>query len=280
MLSKITDWKFAAATIIGVVGLLIGGAVPFILWKMDLQSKSLSLRIFSSVAIQSTAPSIEGIQIFIEGQKIENPFLTTLELLNDGDKPISAADFESPITLIEDQAIKIVRVQTAELKPAGLPVAITSSSSALRIAPLLLNPGDSIKLVVITSGGGPKFQPIARIAGISQISVKKSEGHPIFLRIPLIWTIFGLTFISYVLTAAAFIMRLKRGSVSKNLGAAAAISALASTFTTMLLLMEYSINLEFIPAWLIALTSAVSIYGLWRTSRSMRRKYLAHRLRN
>lgn len=161
------DWKFYATMFAAIAGI----AVPIFIWQVDLSAHSLSVRLASSVALQSTGTtSIPDIQILIDGVNVKTPFLSTLELLNDGSKPISVSDFESPIELNVDQNTQIVRARVISIEPNNLKVELDTNKQSVKLLPLLLNPNDTITIAVITSGSPPNFIAQARIAGISKIN--------------------------------------------------------------------------------------------------------------
>ena len=160
------DWKFLVIMLATIAGVL----VPVWLWQGDLSARSLSVRLVSSVALQPAGTtSIPDLIVSIDGVKIQSPFLSTLELSNDGSKPIPASDFESPIELSAGQNTKVVRARISFAEPKDVKAELVTSSESIKVRPLLLNSMDTLTIVVITSGGPPIFIPRARIAGISKI---------------------------------------------------------------------------------------------------------------
>lgn len=160
------DWKFVVATVATIAGIL----VPVWLWQADLSAQSLSVRLASSVALQPTeTTSVPDIQISIGGVNIKSPFLSTLVLWNDGSKPILASDFELPIELRVGQGMQIVRSSISSVEPNNLKAEIDTDKQSVKLRPLLLNPEDTLTIAIITSGGQPNFEALARIAGISKI---------------------------------------------------------------------------------------------------------------
>lgn len=171
-MAKITfDWKFFTTLLAAVAGVL----VPILLWQFDLSSHSLSVRLVSSVALQpETGPSVQNLQIMLDGVKIESPYLSTLELTNDGSKPISASDFERPLEVRLNKDRQIVRARISNSQPSSIPAVLSTDKNVVKLHPLLLNPKDALTFAIITSGGAPIFEPQARIAGVSQILYEDS----------------------------------------------------------------------------------------------------------
>ncbi len=169
------DWKFISTTALTIAGLLAAIAIPFLIWKVDLQSKSVTVKSLSVVGLMPIKPAIDGITLSVGGEVVDSVFVSTLSLSNDGSKPIPAADFESEISIFAGEKSQIMRVQVDNKIPDNLPVSVKSEKSKISLAPMLLNPGDVFKLVVISSGDKPTWRPAARIAGINELKLDESE---------------------------------------------------------------------------------------------------------
>lgn len=160
------DWKFFATMLATIAGI----AVPVWLWQVDLSAHSLSVRLASSVALQPVGTiSIPDLQISIDGVNIKSPFISTLELSNDGSRPVPTSDFESPIELSVGQDTQVVRARVSSAEPNDLKAELDTNRQSVKLKPLLLNPKDTLTIAVMTSGGPPTFDVKARIAGISKI---------------------------------------------------------------------------------------------------------------
>ncbi|MFZ2326516.1 MAG: hypothetical protein WAW73_06330 [Rhodoferax sp.] len=100
------------------------------------------------------------------------------ELINDGAKPISSADFESPIEMVATNKAGIVRAIVTETNPPNLAPSVSVEDGRLKLKPMLINPGDSMTMALLTKGEAPSFRPQARIAGVQSVplveEVKKS----------------------------------------------------------------------------------------------------------
>ncbi len=161
------DWKFALSIFVALVGVL----VPIGLWQLDSGSRGISVRLISSVEIQPLkSPAMSELQISVDGLKLEAPFISTIELRNDGSKPISASDFESALEVGVNDGIRIVRARIASSQPSDIRGDLAFEAHVLKLQPLLLNPNDSLTLAVISAGGNPVFTPRARIVGINKIA--------------------------------------------------------------------------------------------------------------
>jgi hypothetical protein len=102
------------------------------------------------------------------------PHLIVFEISNNGSRPIRATDFESPIEIVTPDNIKIARAEVTDTVPGDLQPELGRSDNVLKLKPLLLNPKDSIRVALVTSGGPPEFSLRARIEGISSITQEDS----------------------------------------------------------------------------------------------------------
>lgn len=159
-----SDWKFWATIIAAVVG----AVVPIVLWQYDNNSKSLTLRAISSIALEPANTTFDDVAMTVGGIKIKNPYLSTIEFSNTGSKPISAVDFEGPVEFIAKGA-SIERVRVASSEPSGIPGALALVDGRARLQPLLLNPRDTLTMAFVTAGERPQFEVAGRVSGIKKI---------------------------------------------------------------------------------------------------------------
>lgn len=163
------DWKF----LVMLVVTLLGVGVPVWLWQYDLHAKSLAVRVVSSVDLHTPqASSLPGLELTLNGVKIDAPALTTIELLNDGSKPIPSADFEGPLELVIANEAKALEAKVANTEPASLTATLETEPRVVRVKPLLLNPNDKITINILTSGKNPNIVPRARISGVSDVKME------------------------------------------------------------------------------------------------------------
>lgn len=171
---KILNWSS-----ITLLATIAGFVVPIWIWRADLTAKSLELRVASQASLELTkSGDIKGLQITLDSAPLDRPYLTVVELSNDGSKPIPSSEFEGAIELRLAGDAKVVRAQLVSTNPKSLEVKINANGQSVAIAPLLLNPEDKMTISVLTSGGQPSFMPRARIAGVSEIKFDDSQGKP------------------------------------------------------------------------------------------------------
>ena len=132
---KMLDWKFALTSLLAIAGLVI----PFYFWQADSSAHSLTVRLISSSALALPADSkIHDLQITVNGSQIESPHVYSLALINTGSKPISSADFESPLDVRTRNDAKLITAQITGSDPADIPVKILLDDNKLKVQPCLL----------------------------------------------------------------------------------------------------------------------------------------------
>ncbi|MDH2080306.1 hypothetical protein [Pseudomonas atacamensis] len=157
---KTWDWKFVATTVIAIAALV----VP----QIDLSSRSLTVRLLSSSPLQP-ALNIQNLQISLNGQNVESPYVSTIELVNTGSKPITSADFDGALQVLVANNAKLVSAEITSSTPKNIPAQLTTSENKTAISPFLSNPKDSVTIAAITSGPRPVFDVRARIVGINEV---------------------------------------------------------------------------------------------------------------
>ncbi|MCE1005635.1 hypothetical protein [Pseudomonas monteilii] len=159
------DWKFFLTISVAIAGI----ALPF-LWQSDFSSKALELRLTSLSSLEPTS-KIRNLELFLDGNKLEAPYASTMELVNTGSKPIVSKDFETAIEIYLADGARFAGAQVISTSPPDLPLQLNVTDQTIVVSKHLSNPGDTMILSIVTSGKRPEFAVKARIAGISQIAM-------------------------------------------------------------------------------------------------------------
>ena len=197
------DWKFLLALLITLAGV----AVPVWLWQADQSSKTLSVKLATRIALlPKEQESIPGMEMSVDGSRLEKPYLVVFEIRNDGSKPISAADFESPVQIELNSETSFVHANVTGRIPKDIETRLLSTPKVVSLKPTLLNPGDIVSITVVTSGAPPDFNVKARVVGVPNVALKEgtAEKHN---KAILALLVFGAFFsaVSYSLIAKAVI---------------------------------------------------------------------------
>lgn len=134
-------------------------------------AKSISIQVVSKTPLlSSTAPEMQSLEILLNGKKLVSPYLSSVQIVNDGGLPITADDIKSQLGLRVAEGTSIVNAIVTAKKPNELEPIIHLAANSFSMQPTLLNPGDSVSIAVTTSGNRPEFITFGRIAGISEIA--------------------------------------------------------------------------------------------------------------
>ncbi|MFW6749919.1 hypothetical protein ACKUG4_04415 [Pseudomonas glycinae] len=147
-----------------------GILAPFV-WQSSHDARSISVKLLASTTLQPGAQAgIKDLQVTLNGRRIDDPYLSLFEVVNDGSKSILPGEFETPIELVPLGDAVVVTAQITTTFPKGITAKVSTEDKRVMIAPYLSNSEDSVFVTVITSGGQPTFGAQARIAGVKQIS--------------------------------------------------------------------------------------------------------------
>lgn len=162
------DWKFWVMLVIA----LASAAIPVWIWQADLTAKALQVNVMSITPLVKSIDSKLELKVSQGSVELKNPVLSVVEVLNSGGRPIVASDFESPLSvgLGNDAVVRTAALGSAQ--PSELEPSIDFAGSAVRIKPLLLNPGDRFEISILSDGAAPAFIAHARIAGITSVGVQ------------------------------------------------------------------------------------------------------------
>jgi len=197
------DLKFGLTLLITIAGV----AIPVWLWQADQTSKSLSVKLATRISLQpKEQDSISGIEISADGSRLEKPHLVVFEIRNNGNKPVPATDFESPVRIRLVSESSIARASISSKTPKDIEATLLTERQAVALKPTLLNPGDSITITAIASGAPPVFEAAARIVGITSIELEDGTANKPN-RIKLVLLLFGaiLSLISFSLMSDAVV---------------------------------------------------------------------------
>ena len=162
------DWKFFVTLAIAIAGV----AAPVWIWQADLSSKALSLTVKSTVELQPKGvDKLDGIQLLVDGKSLDSPYVSVLELSNSGSKPIVTSDFEGPVRISTASPSSLLKVRTTSPTPLSLEPSVSLAEGVISLQPLLLNPGDTIRIIVVAGNSKPMFAARARVAGVAEINI-------------------------------------------------------------------------------------------------------------
>ena len=182
---KRTDWKYILTLVVSIAGV----AITYLVYRADLESRSLRFVVVSKTELQpSVGALVPDLKVTLDGAVISSPALTVVRLSNEGTRPIPAGDFEAPLRLSVAPPATLVRASVTDLNPTELSPTLTRESDSIAIAPMLLNPGDSITIALLTSGIPKSLVSKARISGVRTVPVEEPSNNaprPIVPPVPI-----------------------------------------------------------------------------------------------
>ena len=168
MLELLRDpaWQF-----VGVVLALAALAATFLVYWLQRQRKALSYEVISKNQLLTVREELEGrLQVLYEGHPARDICLLVVKLFNSGNVPISAADYERPLSLGTGISSKILSGVVTDVDPENLAASIDIEESRVILRPILLNSKDSVTLKLLVSDFGGNVAIDGRVLGVKSIS--------------------------------------------------------------------------------------------------------------
>ena len=168
MLELLRDpaWQF-----VGVMLALAAVAVTVLVYWLQRQKKSLSYEVISKNELLTVREELEGrLQVLYEGQPARDICLLVVKLFNSGNVPVSASDYERPISLSTGASSKVLSGAVTAVDPENLAATIEIAESRVILDPILLNSKDSVTLKLLVSDFGGNLSVDGRVLGVRSIS--------------------------------------------------------------------------------------------------------------
>jgi hypothetical protein len=158
-------WQF-----VGVVAAFGAIIISIVLFMKSRSRKSLSYLVVSITPLLSVKAEIKrDLQILYKGKPIEQVHLIIIKVINSGNVPVIAKDFERPFSLIFGEEAQVLTAEVVKTVPDVLRPSIKFEARKVVLDPILLNGGDSITLKLLVSRLSCGFSVDARIVGVREI---------------------------------------------------------------------------------------------------------------
>ncbi|MCI0565101.1 MAG: hypothetical protein MN733_42080, partial [Nitrososphaera sp.] len=108
-------------------------------------------------------------KILFEGVPVRNVYLVVLHFLNDGNIPITASDFENPLTIKFGDTTRILSAEFVKTIPQALRPKYDVRTNSIEIHPILLNSTDAFLLKLLLSEFDSVIQVEGRIKGVKEV---------------------------------------------------------------------------------------------------------------
>lgn len=162
-------------TFVGALLAMVAIVVSIFIYVRQKPRKRLRVeRVTGVPLVRGSSQGIDGLQVSFKGKPLTGASIVIAEISNSGNHPIQSNDFETPICLVFEQQTELLAASVLETQPAGIPAFAEIKGSSAILAPLLLNPNDTVVLRILLAEGVSEFKPFARIAGVSTIESRLS----------------------------------------------------------------------------------------------------------
>ncbi|MDQ4119874.1 MAG: hypothetical protein M3209_00220 [Acidobacteriota bacterium] len=154
--------------------------------------KSLSYKVIYNTPLLTADEEIkEDLQISYKGNPVKNVHLFVLKIINDGNQPITASDFQKPLYFNLFGDVQILSAEVVSTNPYNLNPSIVVDVKRIGITPLLLNSKDFIKIKAIINAEKFSFSPDTRIIGVKEVKEFKDGFDPILYSWLFLMIVFG-----------------------------------------------------------------------------------------
>ena len=170
MANLVDPWKIVMA-LLAIVAIIIS----VILYRKQRQGKEVSYTIVSSVPLIGVKEEIRRkLQILFNGKPVEQVHLVEVDIVNSGNSPIKASEYERPISLGFGEEAEIFTAEVAKTTPESLWAKVRIEENKVLLEPTLLNEGDSVRIKMLVA----KFAQVnmdGRIVGVKEINEFKES---------------------------------------------------------------------------------------------------------
>ena len=173
---KDIDWWNRLGFIVAVATLLATFLAIYIAYQQFIANKKeLEISIISNAPLVSIDEEYKNdLKIVYRGQEIKEAISTIVRVENSGNQPITAKDFNRPISFYFDQSSEIINANIIDSKPNNLGAKIVIEDNKAILNSILINPEDIINISLLSSSPANLLMD-ARISGISNIEFKNLE---------------------------------------------------------------------------------------------------------
>jgi hypothetical protein len=167
-------WQFIVIAALALAALVVA--------ILQHRRKTLSYEIISRTPLLSVEEEVKGtLQILFDGKPVQDVYLVVARIINTGNVPIVATDYEDPVNLSFGENSQILTTDSSETNPDSLRASTSIEKTNVVLAPILLNMGDSITIKMLISQFDDEIKVDGHIAGVKSIR-KLGEGQvPAFI---------------------------------------------------------------------------------------------------
>ena len=121
------------------------------------------------------------VEILFDGAPVTDVRLVIITVTNSGNESIRVDDFDRALRFSWAEPTRILTAEVIEASPEGLQPTIRTGANEITVDPLLLNPGDWLRIKTLINNVG-KLSVDARVVGLKRISKTITSGKDTFVR--------------------------------------------------------------------------------------------------
>lgn len=164
---------------------LFASGLASYLWYLNRPHKKLSMRLLKSEPLISLqGPARKKLTVQYNDTLAEGTYLLHLAIINQGNVPISAQDYQAPIRIEVNPEAKILEASVIETWPAdldhrlkedvegqGLNLIQDINKNIIRVRPILLNPKDEFVVQMLVERYENRIEISQQISGIKRVEL-------------------------------------------------------------------------------------------------------------
>lgn len=143
--------------------------VSVVLYRRAKSRKRLGYAIETTPVATVHSDVQNQVKISVEGRPAERVHLVLLKLKNIGNVPVIAADFERPIALRLDGKAQMLSVNPGRSSPPDIKPSLHVAPTQVDVEPLLMNPGDEIRVSALVSDLSESPSVHGRVVGVTEL---------------------------------------------------------------------------------------------------------------
>jgi len=174
-------WQLIVTIMIPTLGVLI----PIIIYFWQRQIKEVSYVYSVTPLLRHEKEVIGRLQIFFENKPVEKVSLVLVKIINSGNAPIKAEDYEREITLSFGEKAQVLTCSVEETEPKDLRIPTVIEGNKVRLEKVLFNRRDWAKLKILVNNY-EKFDIEGRIVGVKTIKNLKQTRGEIYVSIMIL----------------------------------------------------------------------------------------------
>lgn len=156
---------------LAILGILVPAFLTLSVYVLQKQKKCLSYDLKSKTKLITIHDErIGNLQIFFDGEPVDNAHIFIVVLFNSGNTPISSADYEKFLEIVFSEQAEILSADVIEKTPSDLAVTFEVARNLIRLNPTLLNSGDAVTFKFLTREDSSDPVVSGRIVGVSKIT--------------------------------------------------------------------------------------------------------------